>query len=100
MVHTPIPNGTFLNGITRQRVIGLLREAGVEVIERTIRVAELVEADEIFSTGNHGKVVPCLRYEDKTFAAGPLAAQARELYWAFAHGPAAITPSRETVSAR
>jgi branched-chain amino acid aminotransferase len=90
VVHTPIPNGTFLNGITRQRVIRLLREAGVEVIERTIRVAELVEADEIFSTGNHGKVVPCLRYEDKAFAAGPLAARARELYWTFAHGPSAI----------
>ena len=84
-VHTPIPNGTFLNGITRQRVIGLLRSAGIEVVERTIRVAELVEADEIFSTGNHGKVVPCLRYEDKAFSAGPVAARARELYWAFAH---------------
>ena len=23
--HTPVPNGTFLNGITRQRVIRLLR---------------------------------------------------------------------------
>jgi branched-chain amino acid aminotransferase len=99
-VHTPAPNGTFLNGITRQRVVGLLRDAGVEVIERTIRVSELLDADEIFSTGNHGKVVPCLKYEEKSYAAGPLAAQARELYWAFAHGPAAIKPSRETVSAR
>jgi branched-chain amino acid aminotransferase len=99
-VHTPIPNGTFLNGITRQRVIGLLRNAGVDVIERTIRVSELLDADEIFSTGNHGKVVPCLKYEEKSYAAGPLAAKARELYWAFAHGPAAIKPSRETVSAR
>jgi branched-chain amino acid aminotransferase len=87
-VHTPIPNDTFLNGITRQRVIRLLREAGIEVIERTIRVDELVEADEIFSTGNHGKVVPCLRYEDKSFAPGPIAAQARELYWAYAHSGA------------
>jgi branched-chain amino acid aminotransferase len=99
-VHTPIPNGTFLNGITRQRVIGLLRNAGVDVIERTIRVSELLDADEIFSTGNHGKVVPCLKYEEKSYAAGPLAAKARELYWAFAHGPAEIKPSRETVSAR
>src|SRR5262249_30357420 len=35
VVHTPVPNGTFLNGITRQRVIGLLREAGLAVHERT-----------------------------------------------------------------
>lgn len=94
-VHTPIPNGTFLNGITRQRVIALLREAGIDVIERTIRPDELAEADEIFSTGNHGKVVPCLRYEDKTFAAGPLAARARELYWEFAHSPRSLRPSHQ-----
>lgn len=86
VVHTPVPNGTFLNGITRQRVIALLGDAGVDVIERTIRVEELVEADEIFSTGNHGKVVPCLRFEGKAFAAGPLAARARQLYWEYAHG--------------
>ena len=29
--HTPVPNGTFLNGVTRQRVISLLRKAGVTV---------------------------------------------------------------------
>lgn len=85
VVHTPAPNGTFLNGITRQRVIKLLRENGVEVIERTITVPELSDVDEIFSTGNHGKVVPCVRYEDKAYSAGPMAAKARELYWAFAH---------------
>jgi branched-chain amino acid aminotransferase len=93
-VHTPIPNGTFLNGITRQRVIALLRGAGVTVVERTIRVDELAEADELFSTGNHGKVVPCLRYEGRTFAAGPLAARARELYWQYAHGDAARQDAR------
>ena len=93
-VHTPIPNGTFLNGITRQRVMALLRNAGIEVIERTIRVDELAEADEIFSTGNHGKVVPCLRYEDRTFAAGPLAGRARELYWQYAHGDASARHDR------
>jgi branched-chain amino acid aminotransferase len=93
VVHTPIPNGTFLNGITRQRVIGLLRDAGVEVRERTIRPEELLDADEIFSTGNHGKVVPCVRYESRTLEAGPMYRKARELYWAFAH-------SRSAVSAR
>jgi branched-chain amino acid aminotransferase len=94
-VITPIPNGTFLNGVTRQRVIQLLRASGVEVIERTVRVEELAEADEIFSTGNHGKVVPCLRYEDRTLAPGPLAAKARELYWSYAHrGGSARTDDR------
>lgn len=100
VVHTPVPNGTFLNGITRQRVIGLLRDCGIEVIERTIRVSELVEADEIFATGNYGKVVPCLRYEDKSFAAGPVTAKARELYWAFAHGPASIKVPQVAVPSR
>jgi branched-chain amino acid aminotransferase len=90
VVHTPVPNGTFLNGVTRQRVIGLLRDAGVEVVERTIAPAELVDADEIFATGNHGKVIPCVRYEDQTFAVGPMAVKARTLYWAFAHSTAAV----------
>ena len=58
------------------------------MIERTIAVSEIAGSDEIFSTGNHGKVVPCLRYEETTFAAGPMAARAHELYWAFAHGQA------------
>ncbi|MEO8453154.1 MAG: branched-chain amino acid aminotransferase [Gemmatimonadota bacterium] len=84
--HTPVPNGTFLNGITRQRVIALLRAAGVTVIERTIRPAELLEADEIFSTGNYAKVLPCYRYESRTLEAGPIYRQARELYWGYALG--------------
>jgi len=89
VVHTPVPNGTFLNGITRQRVIALLDEDGIRVEQRTVRPAELLEADEIFSTGNHGKVVPCLRYESRSLAAGPVYRRARELYWAFAHSAAA-----------
>ena len=54
-----------------------------------MRPVELLDADEIFSTGNHGKVVPCLRYESRSFEAGPVYRRARELYWAFAHSAAA-----------
>lgn len=84
VVHTPAPNGTFLNGITRQRVVALLREAGVEVVERAIDFAELLDADEIFSSGNYAKVQPCVRLEDRAFRPGPVYARARELYFAFA----------------
>ena len=42
--HTPVPNGTFLNGVTRQRVIKLLREAGIKVHERSLKWSEFLEA--------------------------------------------------------
>jgi len=85
VVFTPIPNGTFLAGITRQRVIGLLRENGVTVIEKVLRYADFQNADEIFSTGNYSKVVPVTRIDDRPLSHGPLYTKARQLYWAFAH---------------
>ncbi|MCP1335350.1 branched-chain amino acid aminotransferase [Futiania mangrovi] len=85
-VHTPYPNGTFLNGVTRQRVIALLKAAGVTVHERPILYDEFLAADEIFSTGNYSKVVPVTQIEGRELEPGPVAAKARELYWAFAHG--------------
>jgi branched-chain amino acid aminotransferase len=87
-VHTPAINGTFLNGLTRQRVIQLLRADGVEVIERAVPYADLLAADEVFATGNYQKVGPCTRLDDKTFAPGPMAARARALYWEFARASA------------
>lgn len=82
---TPSPNGTFLDGITRRRVIGLLRGAGVEVAEKALTWADLLAADEVFSTGNYGKVMPATRMEDREYPIGPVASKARALYWDFAH---------------
>jgi branched-chain amino acid aminotransferase len=84
-VYTPAPNGTFLNGITRQRVIDLLRGEGVTVIEATLRYADFLAADEIFSTGNFAKVAPVIRIDDRQLTPGPFYARARKLYWDFAH---------------
>ena len=85
VVFTPLPNGTFLAGITRQRVIGLLRASGVTVVEKTLAYQDFEKADEIFSTGNYSKVVPVTRIGDRSLPFGPLYTKARELYWAFAH---------------
>tara|TARA_R110002110_G_scaffold85816_4_gene223771 strand:+ start:102944 stop:103789 length:846 start_codon:yes stop_codon:yes gene_type:complete len=82
---TPVPNGSFLNGITRQRLIGLMRDDGLQVEERTIEAGELLEADEIFNSGNYGKVQPVIRYEDRRLQPGPVYRRARELYRDFAH---------------
>ena len=84
-IFTPIANGTFLAGITRARIIALLRESGREVVEKTLSVADFRDADEIFSTGNHSKVVPVIRIEDRDLQPGPTGARARQLYWDWAH---------------
>ena len=84
VVITPEVNGAFLNGITRQRVIDLLRQAGKTVVERRVEYAELLEADELFSTGNYGKVQPFLALDDRRFQPGPVFQAARDSYRAFA----------------
>ncbi|MEE3107435.1 MAG: branched-chain amino acid aminotransferase [Pseudomonadota bacterium] len=88
VIYTPIPNGTFLDGLTRQRCIALLRGAGETVIERAVTVADLHTADEIWSTGNHAKLLPMTRFEDHDMQTGPLFTKARDLYWEFAHSGA------------
>jgi branched-chain amino acid aminotransferase len=85
VVFTPAPNGTFLNGITRQRVIDLLRGDGVSVVEATLRYSDFEGADEIFSTGNFAKVAPVIRIDDRSLQPGPFYHRARKLYRDFAH---------------
>ena len=88
VVFTPAPTGCFLNGLTRQRVIGLLRADGVEVHETTLMVEDFHQADEIFATGNIAKVMPVSRFEDRTLGIGPISQRARDLYFDFAHSTA------------
>lgn len=83
-VFTPVPNGTFLNGITRQRIIALLRGDGVRVHECTLAPDDFSGADEVFTTGNLSKVVPVARFDDRQFPVGPVARRVRELYWDWA----------------
>ena len=85
VVKTPAANGCFLNGITRQRVIKLLQENGQTVLETRVTHEDLMGADEIFNTGNYGKVMPLIRYEDRDLQPGPMFSLARDLYWEFAH---------------
>ncbi|MGA0561162.1 branched-chain amino acid aminotransferase [Ancylobacter sp. VNQ12] len=83
---TPAPNGTFLSGITRTRSIGLMRKAGVEVVETALRWDDFKNADEVFTTGNYSKVAPITRVEERELQPGPIFRKARKLYWDFAHG--------------
>ena len=85
VVMTPMANGSFLNGVTRQRVLALLRADGADVREATLSFADFESADEIFVVGNYGKVTPVHRIENRDLQPGPAFRRARELYWDFAH---------------
>ena len=84
IVMTPVPNGTFLDGVTRKRVITLLEAEGVIVHQKTLRYSDFEGADEIFATGNFAKVVPITRIDSRILPIGPFYRKAREFYWRFA----------------
>ena len=84
-VFTPIPNGSFLNGITRQRIITLLHKLGITVHETTLRYSDFHEADEVFLTGNLGKVTPVTAFDHTQYEMGAIAAKVRAAYMDWAH---------------
>lgn len=56
-LHTPVPD-CFLDGITRQTVIGLARARGIPVHERAIWPEELEGFEQCFLTGSAAEVTP------------------------------------------
>jgi len=80
---TPAPTGCFLAGITRARVMKLADAAGIEVSETYMSVKDIMEADEVFNSGNFGKIMPVTKVEDKEFQPGPVAAKLRDMYMDF-----------------
>ncbi len=84
VVQTPIPNGTFLSGITRARHMANLRADGIEVQEAVLTFEDFEQADEVFMSGNMNKVTPVTGFEDKSYQIGPVTRRVRELYWDWA----------------
>ena len=70
-VHTPTPD-CFLNGITRQTVIGLLRDKGIEVVERHIMPDELESFEQCWLTGTAAEVTPVGEIGPYNFEVGAL----------------------------
>jgi branched-chain amino acid aminotransferase len=85
VVMTPIANGSFLSGITRARVLELLRADGKDAREAILGFDDFDGADEIFVVGNYGKVTPVRRIDGRDLQPGPFFHRARKLYWEYAH---------------
>jgi branched-chain amino acid aminotransferase len=70
-IHTPTAD-VFLNGITRQTVIGLARDRGYEVIERAIWPNELASFSEVWLTGSAAEISPVREIAGMTFRPGEI----------------------------
>ena len=87
---TPMLNGSILPGITRNSVLQICRDWGMEVEERRVSVDELLQAqkegklEECFGTGTAAVISPVgkLRYKDEvmTIGGGKIGPVSQKLY--------------------
>ena len=70
-IHTPTPD-CFLDGITRQTVIGIAKREGYELVERHIKPEELLKTKELFFTGTAAEVTPIGQVDEQIFPVGPV----------------------------
>ena len=78
-VHTPKPD-CFLNGITRQTVVGMLEERDIKVNIRHIMPGELEGFEQCWLTGTAAEVTPVGQIGDYTFEVGALTSDIAESY--------------------
>jgi branched-chain amino acid aminotransferase len=80
-IHTPMAD-CFLDGLTRQTVIGLAKKRGIEVIERRIMPDELTGLGECFITGSAAEVTAVSEIANWKFTPGAITKQLMEDYTA------------------
>ena len=78
-VHTPTPD-CFLNGITRQTVVGIMKDKGIEVIERHIMPDELESFEQCWLTGTAAEVTPVGEIGPYNFEVGALTKDIAQTY--------------------
>ena len=78
-----------LNGITRNTIITLAKEQGYDVVETTMKIEELYDADEVFFTGSAAEVTPIREIDDNTIgngSRGPITEKLQTMYFDLVHG--------------
>ena len=73
----------ILEGVTRNSVIDLAREAGMQVEERVFTRHDLYIADEIFLTGTAAEVIPVVKVDQRVIGDGQPGKVTQKLIAAF-----------------
>jgi branched-chain amino acid aminotransferase len=88
VLYTPTLTAS-LNGITRNTIMTLAKECGYDVIETTIKIEELYDADEVFFTGSAAEVTPIREIDDNAIgngSRGPITEKLQTMYFDLVHG--------------
>lgn len=83
------PPGSILPGFTRDSIIKLAKDLGYKVIEKTIKLKDLYNADEVFLTGTASEIVPVSVIDKKTIAkgkVGPVSKSLNKVFMAVVEG--------------
>jgi branched-chain amino acid aminotransferase len=95
VVSTPAYGSSILGGITRDSILAILREMGIEVRERDIARDELWTADEVFLCGTAAEITPVREIDDRpvgTGAPGPITKRVQERYFEVVRGVRPTNP--------
>jgi branched-chain amino acid aminotransferase len=100
-VSTPSSAAGILHGITRERMIRLCSDLGLDVQQRDITPFELITADEVFLVGTKAEVLAVGNIGGAKIGTGGVGPLTRKLYQEFArvvHRPEEGTPAYEAES--
>ena len=84
-IHTPIAD-CFLDGITRQTIIKIARDQGINVLEKRIKLEDLKNYQECFVTGTAAEVTPVNQIGDYKFTPGIMCKSLIEKYSILTNG--------------
>jgi len=88
VLYTPTLTAS-LNGITRNTIMTLAKECGHDVVETTMKIEELYDADEVFFTGSAAEVTPIREIDDNSIgngSRGPITEKLQTMYFDLVHG--------------
>jgi branched-chain amino acid aminotransferase len=85
VMRTPPADACILEGITRNFVMDLAKNAGIPTLEATLHRHDVYIADEMFLTGSGAEVIPVTKVDDRVIGSGqqgPITRKLRELFTA------------------
>ena len=97
---TPPADDTILNGVTRRVVIEIASAAGIDVVERSITLAEVFDAEEVFFTGTTTEVRATVTLDGRRIGTGVAGLVTTRVHDLFVQAVSVATAANDTANSR